>query len=160
VPWRRFEVFHQGHVYVCCMGWLPLSVGNIHTESLEGIWNSGLAQEIRRSILDGSFRYCSKIQCPHIAARDLPQRGASSPTKLARPLAADPTEGVSTQATLPSGCRTLRRCFGWVMTGAAIWHAHSVVETSSWRMTMSNRKWTRSSHLSSCRPLRMSIPCI
>jgi hypothetical protein len=95
VPWRRFEVYHQGHVYVCCMGWLPISVGNIHSESLEGMWNSSLAQEIRQSILDGSFRYCSKTQCPYIAARILPQRGAaSSSAKRARVATADPTEGL------------------------------------------------------------------
>jgi MoaA/NifB/PqqE/SkfB family radical SAM enzyme len=92
-PWRRFEVYHQGHVYVCCMGWLPLSIGNIHTDSLEDMWNSNIAQGIRKSILDGSFRYCSKTQCQYIAARALPQRGATSSNRR-RPSAADPTEGL------------------------------------------------------------------
>lgn len=29
-------------------------------------WNSAEFQEIRRSILDGDFKYCSKLRCPHI----------------------------------------------------------------------------------------------
>jgi uncharacterized protein YbaR (Trm112 family) len=101
VPWRRFEVYQQGHVFVCCMGWLPISLGNIFSDSLEGMWNSSLAQKIRGSILDGSFRYCSKTQCPLIAARVLPQKGAASSTTRRRPSAADPTEGLDPSQFTP-----------------------------------------------------------
>src|SRR5690606_31107389 len=31
------------------------------------------AQDIRRSILDGSYRYCSRMHCPKITARALPK---------------------------------------------------------------------------------------
>jgi pyruvate-formate lyase-activating enzyme len=36
------------------------------------IWNSAAAQDIRRSILDGSYRYCSRMHCPRLTADDLP----------------------------------------------------------------------------------------
>ena len=72
-PWEHFEVLHTGAVYTCCSGWMPVPIGDIHTDNPSSIWNSRMAQEVRQSILDGSFRFCSKIHCPDIAARALPR---------------------------------------------------------------------------------------
>jgi tetratricopeptide (TPR) repeat protein len=71
-PWEHFEVVPSGGVFTCCSGWMPAPIGNVHTDSPTAIWNSRLAKEIRESILDGSFRFCSKIHCPEISARLLP----------------------------------------------------------------------------------------
>lgn len=72
-PWKHFEVLHTGAVFTCCSGWMPVPIGDIHTDNPSSIWNSRMAQEVRQSILDGSFRFCSKIHCPDIAARTLPR---------------------------------------------------------------------------------------
>jgi MoaA/NifB/PqqE/SkfB family radical SAM enzyme len=54
-----------GDVYMCC--WLKTSaIGNIQHQSVEEVWNSQKAQEIRHSILDGSFKYCSRDGCPYL----------------------------------------------------------------------------------------------
>jgi len=66
----------MGESYLCdCVAWLPYSIGNIiDAESPDAIWNSDGAQEIRRSILDGDFRYCSRTLCPAILNDTLPKR--------------------------------------------------------------------------------------
>lgn len=80
MPWRRMEIYEGGNAALCCFGWLPLSVGDPRKQSLDEIWNSDFAKAIRRTISDGSFRFCSKIHCQHIAARSLPRRiGPSAP---------------------------------------------------------------------------------
>jgi Radical SAM superfamily len=66
----------MGESYLCdCAAWLPYSIGNvIDAESPDAIWNSEGAQEIRRSILDGDFTYCSRTLCPAILNDTLPKR--------------------------------------------------------------------------------------
>jgi len=51
---------------MCCPSWLETPIGNLQTQSVEEIWNGKKAQEIRRSILDGSFRYCNFSRCPFL----------------------------------------------------------------------------------------------
>ena len=65
-PFEWFEVTQlngRGGVYVCCPSWLDIPIGNLQHQSVNDIWNSEKAQEIRRSILDGSFRYCNRCRC-------------------------------------------------------------------------------------------------
>lgn len=61
-PFCIFTVRPNGNVHVCCAGWLPTSIGNIFQSSAIEIWNSPLAQDVRSSVLDGTFRYCTR--CP------------------------------------------------------------------------------------------------
>tara|TARA_B100001564_G_scaffold357296_1_gene373222 strand:+ start:2326 stop:3369 length:1044 start_codon:yes stop_codon:yes gene_type:complete len=64
VPFGYSEVFQDKH-YLCCPGWLPESVyetGNMKTDFF-----SDKANEIRESIIDGSYKYCSETQCPHLS---------------------------------------------------------------------------------------------
>lgn len=66
-PFRWFDVAPGegiGNVYLCCPWWLDTPAGNLQRQSVEEIWNGETAQEIRASILDGSFRYCNKSRCP------------------------------------------------------------------------------------------------
>lgn len=68
-PFKWFEVFswnEVGQVYLCCAGWLDISIGNLRYQSVEEIWNSEKAQEIRNSILDGSFKFCDQSLCPYL----------------------------------------------------------------------------------------------
>jgi len=65
-PFKWFEVTQlteRGEVYMCCPSWLDIPIGNLQHQSVEEIWNGKKAQEIRRSILDGSFKYCNYDRC-------------------------------------------------------------------------------------------------
>lgn len=56
-----------GDVYMCCSSWLKTPpIGNIKHQSVDEIWNGEKAQKIRRSILDGSFKYCDHTVCPYL----------------------------------------------------------------------------------------------
>ena len=73
---RPFEDFQlvAGQSYLCCPTWLPVPIGDYRREAPDAIWNSATAQELRRSILDGDFRYCSKLHCALLVNRSLPKR--------------------------------------------------------------------------------------
>src|SRR5262245_45929397 len=75
-PFEHFEIDPDGHVYLCCGQWLPKSIGNVHTQKWDEIWNSAAAQEIRESMHDGSFRHCSSVLCPLIASKTLKSASA------------------------------------------------------------------------------------
>ena len=70
VPFTDLHVSETGDVNCCCPEWLPTPLGNLLESSLEEIWHGPVAEAIRSSVLDGSFRYCTgcaylpKIQGP------------------------------------------------------------------------------------------------
>jgi hypothetical protein len=69
-PFRWFELScfpERGASYLCCPAWLPRAVGNVMESTVADVWNGATAREIRRSILDGSFKYCTEY-CPHLHA--------------------------------------------------------------------------------------------
>lgn len=72
-PFDKLETQPRGDVYFCCPAWLPIPIGNLQTQSTEEIWNSPAAQDIRKSILDGSYRYCSRMHCPKLTGNRLPK---------------------------------------------------------------------------------------
>jgi len=86
MPFTQFSTGFRGSVFACsCPAWVPFPIGNIaEAESADEIWNSDVAQEIRRSILDGDFRHCSRTQCSYITSRTLPRRDEVRTPKLRR----------------------------------------------------------------------------
>jgi sulfatase maturation enzyme AslB (radical SAM superfamily) len=64
---------------MCCGDWLPVPIGNIYKNTAEEIWNSPVAEEIRASIVDGSYRYCSRLSCADILNRSLPKAPVPPP---------------------------------------------------------------------------------
>lgn len=78
VPFAYLATGWGGDTFLCtCPAWLPYQSGNIHqASSAEDVWNSPAAQKIRASILDGSFKYCSRTLCSFIAGRTLPKADA------------------------------------------------------------------------------------
>jgi hypothetical protein len=74
----------MGASYLCdCAAWLPFIAGNVvESDSPDDVWNSEGAQEIRRSILDGDFSYCSRTLCPMIANDSLPRAGEVTSPRL------------------------------------------------------------------------------
>ena len=58
-----------------CPGTVPYPLAlSEPSASRERLWNGEEAQEIRRSILDGDFTYCSRKACPYIVHGTLPNR--------------------------------------------------------------------------------------
>lgn len=79
-PFSRCEVMADGNVYCCCEGWLPKPMGNAIDTDLIKIWKGPAANEIRESILDESFRYCTA--CPFLPGPGGPltPRSTKTPT--------------------------------------------------------------------------------
>lgn len=75
-PW---EFLHVGADYSsqCC--YLSKSLAGLSPNFFYAVWNSAAAQEVRRSILDGDFSYCSKETCPSIQEARLPSRFSPDP---------------------------------------------------------------------------------
>src|SRR5690349_32657 len=76
-PFSWFEVTRgatatEGEVYVCCPSWLPKTIGNLLPSSVAEVWNSEAAVDIRKSILDGSFKYCKEEHCPYLQTQTGP----------------------------------------------------------------------------------------
>jgi sulfatase maturation enzyme AslB (radical SAM superfamily) len=65
-PFESVEVHLSGDVFVCCPSWLKKPIGNIHQNRVKDVWNSETAQDIRSSILNGSYKYCDRNECPFL----------------------------------------------------------------------------------------------
>jgi MoaA/NifB/PqqE/SkfB family radical SAM enzyme len=77
LPFRHLSTGWNGSAHPCsCPAWVPYPIGNVlEAPSPDAIWNSPAAMEIRRSILDGDFSYCSRTLCSAITAQRLPLKG-------------------------------------------------------------------------------------
>lgn len=63
-PFVSIEVTYLGTVRLCgCNAWMPITVGNLFDTSISELLGSTLAQDIRRSIADGSYIYCNADTC-------------------------------------------------------------------------------------------------
>ena len=66
-PFDTLLIDKQGSCYLCeCTSWLPQSVGNIQNKSIKEILHNKLAESLRSSIEDGSYRYCNNKQCSYL----------------------------------------------------------------------------------------------
>ena len=71
-PFQWCEVHPDGSVFLCCPAWLKRPIGNLLQQPIEQIWNGAVAQEIRKSILNGSFHNCSSKRCPYLQEKNWP----------------------------------------------------------------------------------------
>ena len=81
-PFTTAEIIGSKDVFTCCAAWMPAALGNATDD--QDSWQSARAAEIRRSILDGDFGYCSRVNCPRIAGRELPPRDDAKADDLRR----------------------------------------------------------------------------
>ena len=65
VPFNSLEI-HNNVCFLCCPSWLPNKV-ELSEIPLKDIYNSEPVVDVRNSILDGSFKYCSKELCPYLS---------------------------------------------------------------------------------------------
>jgi len=72
-PFTWLEFNGHGRAFMCCPTWLPYSVGDVSVDSISSIWNGVRAKMIRRSIFDGSYKYCNVPLCPDIQSNILPE---------------------------------------------------------------------------------------
>lgn len=64
----------NGNVILCgCLGWMPATIGNLFQSPLQDLLNSALAQDIRQSIINGSYEYCNEKTCGIINNNQLNQ---------------------------------------------------------------------------------------
>jgi len=72
-PFDHLQLMDNGELLSCCPPWVNhYSIGNINKQSYEETWNGHQAQEFRRSILDGSYKYCNEKSCPHLYSKTGP----------------------------------------------------------------------------------------
>ena len=69
-PFTSCEVSYKGEVIICCHDWLPLSIGNVLTNTMQEIWSGEKAEALRNSITDGSYRYCNNQTCLYLISKD------------------------------------------------------------------------------------------
>ena len=81
-PFVKFETLVDGKVAPCCSIWTKQRLGTLDDQTFEEIWNSQDAQDMRESILDGSYRYCNKQRCSLIMDDALPERDAIADPEL------------------------------------------------------------------------------
>ena len=77
MPFEKLVLQSDG-ARLCCPSYLPVVVGDVNTQTLDEIWNSEMAIEVRRSIIDGDFKYCLDL-CPAIGQGTLPMASAVPP---------------------------------------------------------------------------------
>ena len=63
VPFTSLEV-HDHKRFLCCASWLTKYLPE--DSSPKEAWDSNEANEIRDSILDGSYKFCDSNQCPFL----------------------------------------------------------------------------------------------
>ncbi|MFI5350367.1 MAG: SPASM domain-containing protein [Elusimicrobiota bacterium] len=106
-PFRMIHVREDGTAFPCRPDWTPAaSIGDFSKQSLAQIWNGEKAREVRRSILDNSFRYCDVEQCLHL-------KNADGPVRVISELMDEELKGVvdAGQTVMPRGPAHVLRAF-------------------------------------------------
>ncbi len=73
-PFERLEVL-EGTTTNCCAAFFKAHLGNMHLTPWQDIWNGPVAQSVRKTIHDGTYRYCNKMLCPSIQQDALDRPG-------------------------------------------------------------------------------------
>lgn len=72
-PFSTASVNANGEVFLCCAAFLNDSAGNILQQPFGEVWNSEKAQDLRRTILDGTYSHCVEARCPFLQGEVLLQ---------------------------------------------------------------------------------------
>ena len=62
-PFEYLDIQGKNGSYICCPSWCPT---NISKEESEIGWDSDIAYDIRKSVVDGTYKYCDKKVCPSL----------------------------------------------------------------------------------------------
>jgi pyruvate-formate lyase-activating enzyme len=71
-PFTNIDITLDNRASCCCESWLPdlWGTGSMEELTLEEIWNSEQMQNLRQSVLDGTYQYCSKERCPYLTSEN------------------------------------------------------------------------------------------
>lgn len=61
IPFDSVTIHNENEQYFCCKQWLDVPL------NFDDGWESEDAKNVRSSMLDGSFKYCSTTNCPHLS---------------------------------------------------------------------------------------------
>jgi sulfatase maturation enzyme AslB (radical SAM superfamily) len=63
-PFVSMAVDINGNAILCgCVGWMPTAIGNLFQTPLQDLLQSAIAQDIRQSVINGSYEYCNEKNC-------------------------------------------------------------------------------------------------
>lgn len=62
-PFEFSEIFDH-KMFMCCPNWLPVDLGN--PNNIADNWQSSRAEDVRKSIIDGTYKYCIESRCPKL----------------------------------------------------------------------------------------------
>jgi wyosine [tRNA(Phe)-imidazoG37] synthetase (radical SAM superfamily) len=62
-PFHDLEIIKGGDCHLCCPTWVPESVGNCSSESLDGVFNSIKAQKMRIAFYKNDLKHCNTSLC-------------------------------------------------------------------------------------------------
>ncbi len=63
-PFEEIEIHAGGEVYTCCPNWNKYySIGNIYKDTIEEVWNSEKAQELRKRVMNNDYSLCDQNGC-------------------------------------------------------------------------------------------------
>ena len=70
-PFEYAEIDKMGKsIFPCCPAMVNrYSYGDYSERTFEDIWNGKEAQDMRQSIIDGSFKYCNENSCPYLQSK-------------------------------------------------------------------------------------------
>ena len=72
-PFDTVLIDKMGSCYACeCTAWLPQSIGNLQVQDLSEILQSKMAEHLRSSITDSTYRYCNNNQCAWVMDKKNP----------------------------------------------------------------------------------------
>lgn len=63
-PFAYADIDSELSLRCCCWSWMTKDFGKLNEKSIKDVWNSEIAQKIRKSILEGTYEYCNWHQCP------------------------------------------------------------------------------------------------
>lgn len=72
-PFERLESASRDRLMFCCPAWLPVPAGTLDSDTAEAVWNSPAAQDIRKSVHNGDYKYCSRMHCPMFSDGMMPK---------------------------------------------------------------------------------------
>src|ERR1700728_1507875 len=88
-PFEHMDICDNGSVLVCCGHWLPTVIGNFIKSPIADVLNSQKARKIRQSVTDGSYKYCSHVNCTLMSQGLLPTRKEVTNPRVIRALASE-----------------------------------------------------------------------
>jgi len=71
-----FQIDGRIDCYPCAPPLVPKIVGDLNKQSIDEIWYGEKYNQIRNSILDGSYSYCKKELCPDILNQNIPHKNS------------------------------------------------------------------------------------